>query len=336
MADKSTRRDKNCSVARTLEVMGDPWGFLIIRALFFGVHRFNEILEHGVIPKKILAARLKVLVEQGVLVRKTYETRPPRSEYFLTEKGHELYPPAIALMHWGDVWASDSRGAPIALRHSGCGHRFHAVVVCSECHQPLSIRDVSYRDGPGAGFTLRSETRRHRRSPSPEIYQRGRRCSVARALSIVADRWLFLIMREACFGTRRFDDFHENTGIARNILADRLEHLVESGLLKRHLYSERPERYEYRLADAGRDLYPPILALMAWGDRWQSGKRGPPLMLTHRKCGKDFRPLLVCSHCGEPFHSRDVTYKEAPNLAGRVPRWRRDIRIVEENRLAAS
>jgi DNA-binding HxlR family transcriptional regulator len=305
-----SRLDRNCSVARTLEIMGDPWGFLIIRALFFGMHRFNEILEHGAIPKKILAARLKVLLEEGVLRRRAYETRPRRYEYLLTEKGHELYLPAIALMRWGDRWTSGSNGAPVKLRHNACGRHFHAVVACSECRQELNVRDVSYRDGPGAGTSPRLDTRRHRRSPSPEIYQRGRLCSVARTLSVVADRWLFLIMREACFGIRRFDDFHHATGIARNILTDRLEHLVESGLLKRHLYHERPERFEYRLADEGRSLYPPILAIMAWGDRWQSGRQGPPLLLTHKKCGKDFHPVVVCSSCGKGFHSRDVTYKE--------------------------
>jgi DNA-binding HxlR family transcriptional regulator len=317
MTEPSLRNDKNCSVARTLEVMGDPWGFLIIRALFFGVHRFNEILDHGVIPKKILAARLKVLVDQGVLARKTYETRPPRFEYYLTEKGHETYPPAIALMQWGDRWVADRRGPAVTLRHSNCGHRLRVDVVCSECREPLAIRDVSYRDGPGAGVTPRSATRRHRRSPSPAIYQRARPCSVARALTIVADRWLFLIMREACFGTRRFDDFYERTGIARNILADRLDHLVDNGLLVRHLYNERPQRFEYRLGKAGKDLYPPILALLGWGDRWQSGKRGPPLVLTHRKCGKTFRPLVVCAHCGDPICSRDITYREAAYVGRR-------------------
>ena len=302
------RFDRNCSVARTLEIMGDPWGFLIIRALFFGLHRFNEIQEHGAVPKKILAARLKVLLKEAVLKRRLYETR--RYEYFLTEKGRELYLPAIALMHWGDRWASGTGGPPVTLRHTRCGRRFHAVVACSECRQELSVSDVTYRDGPGAGTSPRMDTRRHRRSPSPEIYQRGRVCSVARTLSIVADRWLFLIMREACFGVRRFDDFYLATGIARNILADRLEHLVANGLLTRQLYCARPERFEYRLAREGRNLYPPILAMMAWGDRWQGGKSGPPLLLTHRKCGKDFHPIVICSSCGGDLNAREVQYTE--------------------------
>jgi len=307
---ESVRHDRNCSVARTLEIMGDPWGFLILRAFFFGKRRFSDIMDHGAIPKKILSARLRVLVDQGVLRRRLYETRPRRYDYLLTEKGHELYPAAIALMHWGDNWASGPEGIPVRLRHTRCGRHFNAIVACPECRNALHAHEVTYRDGPGAGFSARSKTRRHRRSPSPEIYQRGRVCSVARTLSIVADRWLFLIMREACFGTRRFDDFHEATGIARNILSERLEHLVSSGLLSRRRYSERPERFEYRLAEKGKALYPPILAIMAWGDRWQSGKRGPPLILTHTRCGRDFRPVVLCSGCKEEFHSRGVSYEQ--------------------------
>jgi len=288
--------------------MGDPWGFLIIRGMFFGLRRFNEIRDHGAIPKKILATRLKALVDEKILSRRKYQDCPPRYEYALTEKGHDLYLPAIVLMHWGDRWMSDHDGPPIKLRHTTCGKLFHAIVVCSECRQELNIHDVAYREGPGAGYRPRSDTRRHRRSPSPEIYQRGRPCSIARALGVVADRWLFLIMREACFGARRFDDFHRLIGIARNILADRLQHLVTNGLFQRRRYKERPERFEYRLAEKGKSLYQPILALIAWGDRWQAGKAGPPLLLIHKKCGHDFHPTVVCSACRREIHSRHVIY----------------------------
>jgi DNA-binding HxlR family transcriptional regulator len=134
----------------------------------------------------------------------------------------------------------------------------------------------------------------------------------------VADRWLFLVMREACFGVKRFDDFHERTRIARNILADRLQHLVSNGLLQRHRYQDAPERFEYRLVEKGKSLYQAILVLLAWGDRWQARKKGPPLLLTHRLCGKDFHPILVCSSCGSEVKSREVTYSETPPAGGRM------------------
>jgi DNA-binding HxlR family transcriptional regulator len=304
------RSQRRCSVARTLEVMGDPWGFLIICALFFGVRRFADIQKHGGVPKKMLAARLGSLVKSGVLRRRRYQARPIRYEYLLTEKGHELYPPAIALLQWGDRWMAGGEEIPVRLTHKNCGKTFRAVVACSECREALRINDVQYADGPGAGHQPQAGLRRHRRAPAPEIYQRSRPCSLARVLTLVADRWLFLLLREACFGVRRFDDFVQTTGIARNIIAERLGYLVEHGMLEKKKYQDRPERFEYRLMEKGREVYEPILGLMQWGDRWESGKAGPPLVLMHKKCGKRFDPLVICSRCSGRIASREVSYRE--------------------------
>ena len=314
-----------CSVARALEVMGDPWGFLAMRGLFFGQRRFNEIRDHGAIPRKILASRLKILVREGVVRRRRYHDRPPRYEFVLTQKGRDHYLPAIALMRWGDRWLSGRGHSPIILRHRLCGRAFHAITVCSQCRQEVNIRDVNHRPGPGAGVESRGKVPRSRRSVSPDIYQRAWPCSIARTLGIVADRWLFVIMREACFGVRRFDDFHRATGIARNVLADRLQRLVADDMLQTKRYHRRPERFEYRLSKKCRDLFPAILALLAWGDRWAAGRRGPPLIVTHRTCGRDFFPLVVCSQCREPIAVHDVTYQLNPAVFSKgdrnAPTW---------------
>ena len=98
----------------------------------------------------------------------------------------------------------------------------------------------------------------------------GQNCSIARALELVGERWTMLIVRDAFLGRRRFEEFQESLGIARNVLTDRLQKLVEAGVFKRVLYQERPERYEYRLTEMGRDLRVPLLALMQWGDRYLS------------------------------------------------------------------
>src|SRR5437588_10055882 len=102
------------------------------------------------------------------------------------------------------------------------------------------------------------------------------RCSVARTLGLVGEWWTLLVLRDSFRGVRRFDDFQRNLGIARNVLADRLATLVEAGILERRRYQERPERFEYRLTDKGRDLYPVIVTLMQWGDRWAADPSGPP------------------------------------------------------------
>jgi DNA-binding HxlR family transcriptional regulator len=130
------------------------------------------------------------------------------------------------------------------------------------------------------------------------------RCSVARALSVVGERWTMLILREAFLGRHRFDEFQAGTGIARNILSTRLQALVANGIFDRKLGSGTERHVEYRLTKKGQDLYPVMLALMKWGDSWMVDEEGPPLTLMHRECGHKTAPTLVCSHCGEAIDPR--------------------------------
>jgi DNA-binding HxlR family transcriptional regulator len=131
-------------------------------------------------------------------------------------------------------------------------------------------------------------------------------CSVARTLEVVGEWWTMLVVREAFSGVRRFDDFQGRLGIARNVLAARLQRLVDFGILERRLYQERPERYEYRLTEKGFDLYPVLLSLMHWGDRWMAGPEGPPVRLVHENCGHEATSMLSCSECGEELRPREV------------------------------
>jgi DNA-binding HxlR family transcriptional regulator len=132
------------------------------------------------------------------------------------------------------------------------------------------------------------------------------RCSVARALSVVGDRWTMLLVREALLGTRRFEDFQANTGASRALVAERLRSLVDEGVLDRVRYQERPQRFEYRLTEKGRDLYPVVVALLAWGDRWAPSPDGPAVRLVHRPCGHTMHPELACPECGAAAGVRDV------------------------------
>jgi DNA-binding HxlR family transcriptional regulator len=136
-------------------------------------------------------------------------------------------------------------------------------------------------------------------------------CSVARAMDILGERWTMLIMREAFYGVRRFSDMQRNLGIARNILSTRLQTLVRAGILERRRYQEEPERFEYRLTQAGRDLYPAVIAIMKWGDEYLADEAGPPVVLRHT-CGELIDPVLVCDCCGEALHPHDITPEPGP------------------------
>ncbi len=125
-------------------------------------------------------------------------------------------------------------------------------------------------------------------------------CSVARVTDLLGDWWTPLILRDAMRGITRFDEFHESLSLGRNTLTQRLERLVEEGMMERRQYHERPPRYEYLLTEKGRDFFPVIAAMMRWGDRWLADG-DPPLRLRHMTCGKVTTPTVVCSVCGEPL-----------------------------------
>ncbi|HEX3459401.1 MAG TPA: helix-turn-helix domain-containing protein [Acidimicrobiales bacterium] len=130
-------------------------------------------------------------------------------------------------------------------------------------------------------------------------------CSVAQCLEVVGEWWSMLIMRDAFLGVTRFDQFQQRLGISRNVLNQRLSHLVEAGVLTKVPYSDHPLRHDYRLTDKGRDLWPVLTTMRQWGDKY-AAPNGPPLEVVHKDCGEPSVAVLTCSACGEPMGPRDV------------------------------
>jgi DNA-binding HxlR family transcriptional regulator len=146
----SSLEEESCSVARTLAVIGDRWSLLIIRDCFLRHRRFEEFQSKLGITRHLLADRLKKLVRFGVLRRVPYQVSPKRHEYILTQKGLDLYPILMAIVHWGDVHMLDERGRPVLHQHKTCGKFFDPVMICSECNKPLDAKAVHTHPGPGA------------------------------------------------------------------------------------------------------------------------------------------------------------------------------------------
>jgi DNA-binding HxlR family transcriptional regulator len=132
---------RECSVARTLEIVGEKWALLAIREVFLGNRRFDGMVRRTGAPRDTLAARLRSLVGAGILERRQYSAHPARYEYGLTEAGRELYPVILTLMRWGDTHLAGDDGPPMVLEHT-CGHRLAATVVCEACGQPAEARTV--------------------------------------------------------------------------------------------------------------------------------------------------------------------------------------------------
>lgn len=131
-------------------------------------------------------------------------------------------------------------------------------------------------------------------------------CSVARALDVVGEWWTMLIVRDVLSGWTRFEDLHRRLGIARTVLAARLDRLVENEVLERQQYQDRPPRFEYLPTQKCNDLAPVLVALMQWGDKWAADEDGPPVALVHRTCGSTMSPTYHCDGCGDSIEADDV------------------------------
>jgi DNA-binding HxlR family transcriptional regulator len=143
-------KEEPCSLARTVSVIGDRWTLLILRDCFLGVRRFDDFQGRLGVTRHVLADRLTKLVEHGVLARSPYLEHPPRFEYRLTQKGRDLHPVIMGLVHWGDMHMAGEDGRPLLHRHKRCGCDFDPVLVCSACAEPVTARGVETRPGPGA------------------------------------------------------------------------------------------------------------------------------------------------------------------------------------------
>lgn len=152
-------------------------------------------------------------------------------------------------------------------------------------------------------------------------------CSVARTLDVVGDKWTLLVLRDAFYGVRRFEDFAGDLGIARNVLTDRLARLVDAGVLRRERYQDHPPRHEYRLTAKGRDLLPVVLTMMHWGDTWAApGDDDVPVELSHTTCGQVTHAEVVCAVCRDDLTPFDVRVDPLPPHIEQVVTRRRAAR----------
>jgi DNA-binding HxlR family transcriptional regulator len=140
-------------------------------------------------------------------------------------------------------------------------------------------------------------------------------CSIARTLDVIGEPWSPLVLRDVWVGLNRFDQIQADLGISRKVLTERLNHLVDEGVLERRPYDSRP-RHEYALTEKGTELVDLLMVMTSWGDRWQAGTAGPPVLYRHHACGRISNVDLRCDHCGEPMHAGDIDALPGPGSAG--------------------
>jgi len=269
---------RTCSICRALDVIGDKQTGLL---------------------KTVVSDRLKKLINAGCFKKALYSEKPKRYEYRATKKLYDLYPLALSMLSWEQNWGSINGKIKVSLIHKSCGQVTYPRTVCEDCRVEVDPRDVAWKEGPGVGLM-------------PVNYHRRRRASnTTRALptplfeeivDIIGDRWSALIIRSIFSNLNSYQDIYNDTGIATNILAERLVELSEKGIIKK-------QNSVYRLTPKGRAIYPILLALMVWGDKWYATEEGSPLYLTHKPCNNSLKGQVACSACGEDISMSDIVFE---------------------------
>ncbi|MBJ7413512.1 MAG: helix-turn-helix transcriptional regulator [Phenylobacterium sp.] len=294
------------SATRALNILGDRWTLMILYLAFQRVRRFDEFQGRIGLARSLLIDRLRRLQTAGLLEKVRYQERPVREEYHLSPMGLDLYSLALMIIRWEKRWFYDPANPAHRLVHS-CGHEFTPEFRCRCCGEIGAADDGPGQVGPGVGVEPSPPPRAQRRSIVPVDSLNQGNPMLDRAFQVLGDRWTSHVIASAFLGRRRFNDFQQALGVAPNILADRLSRLVDLGVLRKELYQQRPDRWEYRLTDEGRDLYPLIAELNRWGDRWLDGGKGPPLITHHRPCGHVLEGKVTCDHCHAEVAAQDVT-----------------------------
>lgn len=311
-----SRLIRTCSIWRALEVIGDHATLLISEAMWLGEHQFDPICANTQLPRAVVAGRLKRLIEHGVVEKRALD-RPDggagrRAGYYFTQKGLETYGVALMAVRWEMRWTDMPRALGLTLTHRKCGEQFQPLALCDACGGEVDARDMDWTEGPGLGWMKPVYSRR--RTPSalggrdnPRLFELTAR--------VLGDRWKMLIIRSLFTGTNRYNGLLEETAMATNMLADRLNELVADRIVERRSGEDgdREAAGAYHLTEEGRDLYPVILALMQWGDRWYAAPEGPPVILYHRTCGQPFRLRVACSACHEKLAPEAVGFKTGLN-----------------------
>lgn len=294
---------RTCSIWRALEVVGDTPTLLVLEASWLGARKFEELRSRTGLLKALLSDRLRRLVEAGLFRKQQYCQNPPRYAYVMTDKGRGIYWTSLMLLRWETRWNQGTNRIAIELTHTRCGKKFTPEPACGSCGETIDATQVDWEEGPGVGWMKPVYSRRRQQRQSSEAAT----SLMQESAQIMGDRWASLIMRSIFTGITRFEAIRADSGIATNILAERLNWLKSVGVI-RTVTSEGVKRHEYRLTRKGVEYYPVLLMLMKWGDCHYVSPAGPPLLLVHKGCGKALDPQVVCSECRAPVSPEEVTY----------------------------
>ncbi|WP_426036620.1 winged helix-turn-helix transcriptional regulator [Brevundimonas sp. DC300-4] len=292
-------------VARAFAVTGDAWTQLILREAFYGARRFSHWRDRLGMPRSVLTDRLNRLTAAGLLEQREAKGSATRMEYRLTEMGLDMFGVAVMQGQWERKWAR----SPLQERYAMAffdretGARVTPAVFDHEGGRSIEPHHVRWEAREGL-VPIAPPTSRRRRTQPIETD----RAIIDRSTDIMGDYWSWAVLAAAFFRLRRFDEIHEALGVATNILADRLKTMVLQGVLGKRLYQQAPPRFEYRLTEAGRDLYPIIMAMHGWSERWLCPD-GSPLRLIETGTGDPISAVVCDIATGRKIDPRNIRWE---------------------------
>lgn len=277
------------SLARALNLFGDPWSALILKEAFLGVRRFGEFQQRLDIPRQTLSLRLAALCDAQILYKYPVDAGRETLAYRLSPKGIDLYDFILAVWRWHVDLGDVRLVLPERLIHRVCGGALAPTFVCLHCREPVLPGSVSFHRAAPPQFDAPPPARHARRNDALGS-------TVSGALSVaglVGDRRSYSVLDAVFRGIAQFDSLADTTRLSPNVLSSRLKQLIALGLLD----STRSGRnVSYSTTAKASGLYPILLSIHAWGDRWCSGHAGPPETLIH-SCGRILQAAHVCGSC---------------------------------------
>ena len=286
------------SAQRTISVIGDAWTLRILRTVFRGQRRYSDFLSELGISRAVLTDRLGKLVANELLIRHAIEGGHP--EYRLTERGLDLWPMFLAMWLWETEWGTGvmddvppvEQPRPM-LMHTVCGHKMRPQLECQHCSVVIQPFDTQAEAGPGY-LHIEPGTQSMFRRASQNTLAEASAAQGHTLMRVIGDRWNSALLAAAFKGLKLFSEFEKDLRIGPNQLSDRLGELLNLGILRARSYSGA--RQEYRLTRKGVAMFPIVLEMMRWGDKWLWPATAP-IVLRHKPCDHLLVGHWHCGHC---------------------------------------
>jgi DNA-binding HxlR family transcriptional regulator len=286
------------AVGRVLGLLGDEWTLLIIQQALLGATRYGEFMQRLPISNTVLTNRLRTLTDDGLLIRSTYQHRPVRSEYLISQCGRGLWPVLLSIWEWERRWVTKHVHRLPGMRHTLCDNDFAPMLTCQSCAEVVSEKQITARWGPSGSWPRSVPEAATRRRANTG--HNGRQAGLfPETMSVFGNRWAAALLVCAFLGADRFTHFQSQLGAPPTVLAERLQTFCANGVL-----TQADTRYQ--LTEKGRALFPVIVTALQYGQQWFHAPEGPAVLLTHLSCGRPFTGALTCDQCAAPLKGANV------------------------------